>query len=393
MMYDLLETYSDAYRKEKTADQSELLEQAIDCLSDAFDEPRLSEKLAGLRKAVAMTRELRDPLVEMVFDFYLANELIGTAQKIEEGIAVVRPAALLSRSAEYDEAPQRIGLNNMLASAYTLVDPAGYGDEIRTIVKLILSHPLADAEDRCIVLGARYEVELAEGDLDAARKSRDEVWAEAKEFGDPTYYLHAATYDADLAYISQDWAEMVNLAERCHQLIAEAVTAAEQEEDDFDEEVMKELSFGNPFDEDEFDEDFDDEFDDDEEDADAVIVEACRACGLAKLGRSSEVSDVRTGNPDSDAPKAYPYFLFWCEYHLANGDAQTAFEMAREGVNEMSGKGQYYRETEMIILLIRSLHAAGLTGETNELAQAARDAARHLKESGPMLARIEAARA
>ncbi len=395
LMYDLLDSYLEEYQREKPAEQCELLEKALDRLSDASDEMELSLSLKLMREAVEMSRQLNDPRIEMVFDFFLANELIGTAQQMDEGLRVVRPAALSSRAAEYDDLPHRIGLNNMLASAYSLIDPAGYGDEIRTIVKMIAEHPLADAEDRCISLGTRYEVEIAEGDIESAAATRDEVWAEAKELAEPAYYLHAATHDAELAYLRQDWQGMIDAAENCWASIDDLIDEESDHEDcdhdhshDHEEEPAGEDFYGD------FDEDFD-EYDEllGEDDSDQVILEASRACGLAKLGRSDEVLESQYGSADSNAPRAYPFYLYWGEFHLASDNAAEAITLIEQGVKEMSGKGQYHREAEILALMIRVLHALGRRDEIEETILSAKSAASHLKDPGPMIARIQAARA
>ena len=147
MIYGLLDAYLAEYETEKTETELVLLNQAVDRLEDALEEASLVARLGGLREAVAISRRLDDQQVSLVFDFYLGSELIGTANDMIEGLAVVRPAVIESRSADYDLKAHRVGLNNMLASAYTLVDPLGYADEIEQIGQLLESAPLTDTTD------------------------------------------------------------------------------------------------------------------------------------------------------------------------------------------------------------------------------------------------------
>ena len=116
--------------------------QAITQLDVAMEEPSLKKRLQGLRDAVAISKTLADRQVSLVFVFYLASELIGTANDMIEGLAVVCPAAMESRSDDYELKSQRIGLNNLMASAYSLVDPLGYASEIKEEGQGVLSDPI-----------------------------------------------------------------------------------------------------------------------------------------------------------------------------------------------------------------------------------------------------------
>ena len=94
LMYELLDSYAESYEADKSEAESTLLLQAIERLNEAFEEETLAERLQGLREAAELVRTLHDEPLALVFDFYLGNELIGTANDMVEGVAVVRPAAL-----------------------------------------------------------------------------------------------------------------------------------------------------------------------------------------------------------------------------------------------------------------------------------------------------------
>jgi len=374
MIYGLLDAYLAEYETEKSEAEFDRLSEAVDRLEDALEEESLEDRLGGLRAAVAMSRRLDDQQVSLVFAFYLGSELIGTANDMIEGLAVVRPAAIESRSAVYDLKAHRIGLNNMLASAYTLVDPLGYAQEIEQIGNLLEAAPLTDNEDLCIGVGTHYEVQIARGNFEAAESARDEIWAHARVLDDSLYFLHATTFDCELAFLANDWQGMVDAATRCWQMIAlpdepvqiDKPTSAQHETDD-------------PSDDD----------GDIESDSDYLVVSAAHACGLAKLGRAEQIFDLETSNPDPEQPAAYNFYLYWVECHLALEDHQAATNMATEGWHQITGKGQHYREIQLLCLLMRSLRAADRRLEISGWADLARSVAGQLRDPVPMLNRIK----
>ena len=415
LMYDLLDSYAESYEADKSEAESTLLLQAIERLNEAFEEETLAERLQGLREAAELVRTLDDEPLALVFDFYLGNELIGTANDVVEGVAVVRPAALKSRMESYAELPQPIGLNNMLASAYTLIDPLGFADEIRTIGELVEASPLTDNEDLSIGLGATYEVHLAAGNLPAAQATRDEIWVHTRALDDPLYYLHAGTYDTELAFEREDWQGMVDSAMQCIELseLADGTNGSdamfddaadewddESLEDELDEPLDQEEnesgwnaesdSVDAGFEGDEFDED--DEFDDDiESDTDYMVLMAAHACGMAKLGRGDEILEVETSNPDPEQPAPYNYYLYWVECLLSLGRCDEAVRMAEEAWEEMLGKGQHYRESQTLCLIIRALRVADRQDEIASWVRKAKQVASQLRNPEPMERQIDAA--
>ena len=429
LMYELLDVYAESYETEKSEAEFEMLHQAVERLNQAYEEDSLEARLKGLREAAAMSRKLDDEPLTLVFDFYLGNELIGTLNDMIEGVAVVRPAAMASRTESYAQRPQRIGLNNMLASAYTLIDPLGYADEIQTIGQLVEESPLTDNEDLCIGLGATYEVQLARGDIQAATETRDEIWAHTRALDDPLYYLHAATYDTELAFQRGDWQGMIDAAAACWEMVEQAdgsngidghlSGAVDDASDDSighdDVELTgesapsafdRESEFGDSMSDnanwdgdgyrdsygDEEEEDFDADGEDDiETDTDYMVVAAAQSCGLAKLGRGDEILGAETSNPDPDQPAPYNFYLYWVECLIALDRSDEAVTMAEEGWEEMLGKGQHYRETQMLCLIVRALHAAGRPGEVDSWIRKAREVASLLLDPGPMNHQIEEA--
>ena len=394
-MYELLDSFIDSYEAEKSEADVHLLQQAVDRLSEALEE-RLHLRIAGLREASAMSRKLGDEPLSLVFDFYLGHELIGVANDMVEGVAVVRPAAIASRAREYDHQAQRIGLNNMLASAYTLIDPLGYADEIEMIGRLVEDSPLTDNEDLCIGLGATYQVHLARGDVEAAMETRNEIWAHARALDDPLYYLHATTYDTELAFERGDWQAMVDAAEACWKMVEHAdgsggIDVVLQRKP----ETLGEFAAGH--DEVRRQQNLDEEEERDplepdiESDADYMVVVAAQACGLAKLGRGDEIVGSETSNLGSEQPASYNFFLFWVECHIAMGKFEVAASLAEAAWEELSGKGQYYRETQMICLIIRALSTAGRLEDIDPWVRKAREVACHLREPACMLHQIETA--
>lgn len=361
LMYDILDDYQDAYEAEMGEQDQALLAQAVQRLEEAYDEDSLEKHLEGFREACQLAGKLGDEQVTLIFDFHLANALIGTANRLDEGIEVVLPAAIKSRHRDYDDKPHRLGLNNMLASAYSGQDPVGFADEIRLIATMVQDSPLADAEDRFIAFGNLYESEIASGDLAAAIKSRDQVWDCAQELNSIIYFTSYATFETELAFLHQDWDGMLVGAERCWELLVK---------------LQNEIS----------DEEEEDEF----EDADFLIVAAAEACALAKLGRSEEVDEPEVGNPDPEAPAQYNFYLYWCEFHRTCGNLDVAVAMAREGVEETEGKGQHFREIQMILLLIEMLSAGRQKAEIAKWTARARETAARLKDPGPMLQCLEA---
>lgn len=415
LMYELLDSYAESYEADKSEAESTLLLQAIERLNEAFEEETLSERLQGLREAAELVRTLDDEPLALVFDFYLGNELIGTANDMVEGVAVVRPAALKSREESYTQLPQPIGLNNMLASAYTLIDPLGYADEIRTIGELVEASPLTDNEDLAIGLGAMYEVHLAAGDLPAARATRDEIWVHTRALDDPLYYLHAGTYDTELAFEQEDWQAMVDAATQCIELSDQADgtngsdamfddSADEWDDESLEDELDESLDqeehepgwSGDPdpvdlgLDDSDFEEDED--FDDDiESDTDYMVLMAAHACGMAKLGRGDEILSVETSNPDPEQPAPYNYYQYWVECLLSLGRHEEAVRMAEEAWEEMLGKGQYYRESQTLCLIIRALRIADRKDEIASWERKAKQVASQLRDPEPMDRQIDEA--
>ncbi len=348
-IYDLLEDFLVEYEATRTPEELRILVDAAEKIEDAFESDSLAALLKKLRQAAKSVRELDDEAVSFLFDFHLANELIGTAHRAHEGIEVLRPAAIATRHDAYADSPLRLATNNMLGTALRLVDPAGYVDELRLIDSLVVEAAIADEEDRIISLGNLYESELALGNIDAAKAIRDEMWVNAKTLDDPDYYLHVVTFDCDLAFATQDWSELLDAVERAWRLGQAG----------------------------------------DEEDADRLTVLGAHACALAKLGRRSLAArPQQTRNPHPERPAGFPFFQYWCEYHLEVGQVDTAIAMAKQGYKEIRGLGQDYVEAQMLCLLIRSLVSGNQTEELDARIEAAYGVIDRLKYPEPMRAKV-----
>ena len=366
-IYDLLDDFCDEYHTHKTEEETRCLQRAVNQLESALEDPSLPQRLEGLRLAAKLAKELGDRPLCLLFDFFLASELIGTANDMIEGLAVLEPAAMESRSAEYDLKAQRIGLNNLLASAYSLVDPFGFSREIQEAGLLLESSPLTDNEDLCVGLGAKYEVEVTSGNHLAAKQVRDEIWAHARMLDDPLYYLHASTFDCDLAFLEQDWPGMVAAASSCLQIVAESQDAS--------------LPDGSAQGGDQLDL---------ENDMDFRVVMAAQACGLAKLGCGQKIVHLEKSNSDSCVPAPARFFVFWAECHLALGDHSTAIKLAIESWHEVTGKGQHYREVQALCLVIRCSLAAESKQDVKAWVDLAQAAASQLRDPLPALQQIQA---
>ncbi len=348
-IYDLLEDFLIEYQENRSPEELQILVDAADKVEDAFESESLAALLKKLRQAAKSVRELDDEAVSFLFDFHLGNELIGTAHRAHEGIEVLGPAAIATRDDAFAESPLRLATNNMLATAYTLVDPAGYADEIRLIDQLVVDSPIADEEDRLLSLGNRYEAEIALGDLAAAKQTRDEMWSNAKSLDDPDYFMHVVTFDCDLAYLEQDWDELHNAVER----------------------IWKLGKAG------------------DEEDTDRLAALGAHALALAKLGRRAlAASQQHSKNPHPERPAGFPFFRYWCEYHLEVGQLETAVTMAKQGYKEIRGLGQDYIEAQMLCVLIRALTANGQKEDAQLRVEDANVVADRMKDPAPMKQRI-----
>ncbi|MDB4422946.1 hypothetical protein N9053_02060 [bacterium] len=366
-IYDLLDDYSEEYETHESQAEAKCLNRAINQLDIAMQEQSLAIRLQGLRDAVALSKKLADRQVSLIFDFYLASELIGTANDMVEGLAVVCPAAMESRSKDYDLKSQRIGLNNLLASAYSLVDPLGYSREIEQIGLLLDASPLTDNEDLCIGLGAQYEVHIASGNRPAAEQTRDEIWAHARMLNDPLYYLHASAFDCELAFLAEDWQGMVNAACHCMQIVSSAEGGIQTDDPAADGDTANL-----------------------ESDSDYQVVSAAHACGLAKLGLGPQITHRDMSDLNSDLPVPFHYYLYWTECYLALGDHSTATKLAVQSWHEITGKGQDYREVQLLCLLIRCLLAADRQQELAEWVKLAQLAASRLRDPAPALKQIQA---
>ncbi|MFK8112018.1 MAG: hypothetical protein AB8B91_07435 [Rubripirellula sp.] len=363
LMYEVLDHYQEAYEAEMGDQDQAVLEHAIERLQEAYEEVTLEKHLEGFREAAMIAKKLGDEEVSFIFDFHLANALIGTANLLEEGIEVVLPGAIKSRGKDYEDKPHRIGLNNMLATAYLGSDPIGNADEIRLITTMISEHPLADAEDIFIAMGNLYECELSLGEIEKATQACDRVRQCAEELNSVVYFTSYATFETELAFLAQDWEAMLRGAEQCWEMLVTTQNQpveGEEEEDDF-------------------------------EDADFLSVAAAEACALAKLGRADEVDEPEVCNPDPEAPAQYNFYLYWCEFHSTVGNHEVAVEMAKEGVEETVGKGQHYREVQMICVLVCRLRAAGKMDQIQVWEERAREVAGKLSQPESMVAQIEAA--
>ena len=228
----------------------------------------------------------------------------------------------------------------------------------------------------CIGVGAHYEVQIAWGNFKAAEFARDEIWAHAQVLNDPLYFLHATTFDCELAFLANDWQGMVDAATRCWQMIA----APSDEPAQRDTPTGRKPEVADQPDHD--DGDFG-------SDSDYVVVSAAHACGLGKLGRREQILDRKTMNPDPEQPAAYYFYLYWVECHLALGDHAAATSLATEAWHEITGKGQHYREAQSLCLLMRSLRVADRGREIPRWAALARSVAGKLRDSKPMLNFIE----
>ncbi len=360
-IYDLLDDYLKEYETQRSEAEFNFLNQAVDRLDIAMQEQTLTTRLQGLRDAAAMSNKLADRPVSLVFDFYLASELIGNANDMVEGLKVLCPAAMESRAVEYELKSQRIGLNNLLANAYALVDPLGFRGEIEEVGLIVEASPLTDNEDLCIGLGAQYEVQIASGNYPAARHLRDEIWAHARMLDDPLYYLHAAGFDCGLAFVVEDWQGMVDAAFDCMEMISssnETVIVVDGESVDL------------------------------RNDADFRVVSAAHACGLAKLGLGQQITQLEIGTSDSGLPAPFYAYWYWIHCQLALGNPARATSLAVELWQEITGKGQNYREVQILCQLIRCLQAAGRQDEVVGWAQLASAAAERLRYPEPMLEQI-----
>ena len=362
-IYELLDDYLQEYDRHKSETEFNALNQASNRLDRAMQEETLTARLQGLREATEMSKKLADRQVSLVFDFYLASELIGSANDMVEGLKVVRPAAMESRLVDYDLKSQRIGLNNLLANAYALVDPLGFGGEIGDVGAIVEASPLTDNEDLCVGLAAQYEVQMASGNYAAARQIRDEIWAHARILENPLYYLHAAAFDCELAFVDEDWQAMVDAASDCMRMISPTGSYV----------VM-----------------IDDEPVDLEKDADFRVVSAAHACGLAKLGLGHQIARLQMSNPEPGFPAPFHFYGYWIDCHLALGDPVSATRLAVESWQEITGKGQNYREVLVICRLIRCLKIAGHHQEVADWAQRAREVATRLSDPEPMLEQVRA---
>ncbi|MGI9468733.1 MAG: hypothetical protein ACR2OA_16565 [Rubripirellula sp.] len=362
-IYDLLDDYLKEYESHKSETEFNSLSQAIDRLDLAMQQQTLKTRLQGLRDASAMAKGLADRPVSLVFDFYLASELIGTANDMVEGLEVVRPAAMESRSVDYELKSQRVGLNNLLASAYALVDPLGFESEIQEVGLIVEASPLTDNEDLCVGLGAQYEVQIASGNYPAAKQLRDEIWAHARMLENPLYYLHAAAFDCGLAFAVEDWQGMVDAATDCMQMISPSngtVVTGDGESVDL------------------------------KNDADFRVVSAAHACGLAKQGFGRQITPLEMSHSGPDLPAPFHFYWYWIDCHLALGKPARATCLAVEAWEEINGKGQNYREVQALCQLIRCLQAASRQEEVADWAKLARAAAERLRDPEPMLEQVQA---
>jgi len=366
-IYDLLADYSEEYDKHESKAEVHRLNSAIDQLDLAMEEQSLMARLQGLRDAVALSKKLADRQISLVFDFYLASELIGTANDMIEGLAVVYPAAMESRSVDYAMKSQRVGLNNLLANAYSLVDPLGFASEIEEVGLLVEASPLTDNEDLCVGLGAQYEVQIASGNHLAAKQIRDEIWAHARMLNDPLYYLHATAFDCELAFVVEDWQGMADAACNCMQMISSSGRAVETDAG-FSESEKADV----------------------ESDSDYRVVSAAHACGLAKLGLGKQIAHREISNSGSHIPAPFHFYLYWIECYLALGDTVTATNLAMESWHEIKGKGQNYREAQTLCLLIQCLLTADCRQEAADWGKLALSAADRLRDPKPMREQVQA---
>ena len=179
---------------------------------------------------------------------------------------------------------------------------------------------------------------------------------------DPLYYLHASAFDCELAFLVQNWQDMVDAACHCMRLISAS-------QDQFAADFSRDFRATG----DEATENF-------ESDADFRIVSAAHACGLAKLGLGQQITHPETGNPDLGLPAPFHFYLYWTECHLALGDHSVAINLAVESWHEITGKGQHYREVQSLCLLIRCLLAAGRKQDVARWVKLAWAAAQRLRD-------------
>lgn len=348
-IYDLLEDLLVEYQETRTPDELQILVNAADKLEDAFDSESLAAVLKKLRQAATSVRELEDDNVTLLFDFYLGNELVGTAHQAQAGIEVLRPAAQLTRTEAFAESPLRLATNNILATALALVDPAGHADEIRLIHRLVDESPIADEEDRLLALSNRFEAEVATDDLVAATQTRDEMWVNARSLDDMDYFVHLATFDCDLAYIQQDWSGLREAVEQIWRL----------------EKAV------------------------DEEDVNWMAALGAHALANAKSAQQAvDGKNELTKNPFPERPAGFPFYRYWCQYHLEVGNTQTAVSMAKQGYKEIRGLGQDYIEAQMLCVLIQTLAANGQHDDAQLRTNDAYSVAERLRDPQPLKKKI-----
>ncbi len=301
-----------------------------------------------------LAEALREPWWALYYDHYRVHALLHFKQDYRDVLDLAVRNTLEVRKPSYGEFPRRLRIHDDLVSAYVGIDPVGYAGPIRQALAYLDGEVPAIGEDRYMLLGGQRQFAVELGDLDraewAARKSLD--LADGDE--DPGMARHFTVFTyaglAEIAWRRGDWAGLRDAAEAGEE-VARQVGHKVELAGLLMWQALVARHEGN------------------EENA-----TRCYRQAVALVAR------VRMP-PDSS------YFDAKCAFHERGGQPERALRVRDAELATVGGKGRLAQECRC--LLQRCRLQAALGALTDEDVEAAREAARRLREPGAPLAELE----
>jgi hypothetical protein len=331
-------------------------ERLYDLLQEAFghgkENPTLM--LAALDAGREHARALGDGWWVLLFDHWRLQCFMNYMLDFRPVLDVAVQATLEARKPANSRLPQRVCLHEDLISGYLGIDPLGHAPAIEKALDYMRQEVSEDTECRYCVQNCRSEFALCRGRLDEVEQSARFSLEMAS--GDP----HRTTADHHSTYA---WCDLATVALRRQDWdgLRECADAGEEAA----RRIEEHLKIGEFL------------------VHQAILARRDGDEGLA--GRLSRRALSRVQRVNSLPPSTFYDAL--CHFHGAAGDLAAALKVRDRELQLLADRGRHHVECHCRLERCRLLARMGLPLD-EELA-AARGAARHLRDSAPVLEELE----
>jgi hypothetical protein len=310
--------------------------------------------LALFEEGRRLAQRLHEPWWVLFFDHWRATALLHFKRDLRNVLDVVVATALEARKPVFAQHPLRLAVFDDLVAAYLYIDPRGHAEAIRSALDYLQTQIAEDGEERYMLIARRRAFALETGKPGEALEWARRSLALADADADRDLALHHTVFTySSLCRISQRRGDQHGLGEYAR--AGEAVAR----------QVGHKLEL--------------------------ALFLVWQALWLRREGdeetarrrvRQGTALIGRLGMPPTEA-----YYDALAEYHEAGGAAAVALEVRARQLAELANKGHLAAEAACRVQRCRLLRLLGENVE--EEAEAARAAARRLREPGWYLAELE----